>query len=113
MADASRLRLLHPGELNPLQATTSGTGELIRLALDKGVNKIIICVGGSATVDGGCGILQALGVRFLNGAGKVLPAIPRSLVNLDDIDISELDQRIMNAELIFLCDVENTLLGEK
>ena len=64
LADASGIRLLQPHELDPLHATTYGTGELIQHALDKGVSKIIMCIGGSATVDGGTGILQALGIRF-------------------------------------------------
>ena len=70
MADASGLRLLRREEFDPLHATTFGTGELIKCALDQGVNKIIIGIGGSATVDGATGILQALGVRFLDGGGK-------------------------------------------
>ncbi|MEO6456457.1 MAG: glycerate kinase [Ginsengibacter sp.] len=112
LADASGLRLLQPGELDPLHSTTYGTGELIKHALDKGVSKIIMCIGGSATVDGGTGILQALGIRFLNDKKKTLEGLPESLVSLASIDISDLDQRILNCELIILCDVENKLLGE-
>ena len=66
MANASGLRLLQPNELDPLHTNSYGTGELILKALDKGVTKIILCIGGSATVDGGVGILQALGFKFLN-----------------------------------------------
>ncbi len=112
MADASGLRLLKPGELDPWHASSMGTGELIKRALDKGVNRIILCIGGSATVDGGCGILQALGARFIDDRGKILSAIPESLVELAEIDTSSLDKRIFTVELIVLCDVENTLLGE-
>jgi len=112
LADASGIRLIQPQELNPLHATTYGTGELIKMALDKGVNKIIMGIGGSATVDGGSGILQALGIRFLNNENKTLTGLPESLVNLATIDLSGLDKRILNCELIILCDVDNKLLGE-
>jgi glycerate kinase len=112
LADASGLRLLRKNEFNPLRATTFGTGELIRCALDKNVRKIILGVGGSATVDGGVGILQALGVRFLDAKGKVLQNLPEDLIRLEKIDLSGLDKRILRCELIILCDVENPLLGK-
>ena len=113
MADASGLRLLRHEEFDPLHATTFGTGELIRCALDRGVNKIIIGIGGSATVDGATGILQALGVRFLNAGGKILSNLPEDLAGLESIDLSGLDQRISRCTLTVLCDVENSLLGEE
>lgn len=112
MADASGLRLLKPEELNPLQATSFGTGELIIKALDVGVEKIIIGMGGSATVDGGTGILQALGIRFLDKNGEEL-AIPGELTELDTIDLSLLDKRILECEVVILCDVDNMLLGDQ
>jgi glycerate kinase len=111
MADASGLRLLKKEELNPLLASSYGTGELIKYALDKGVNKIILAMGGSATVDGGCGILSALGVTFLDETGNTLPAKPKDLIRMASIDASALDQRIFNCELVILCDVNNLLLG--
>lgn len=111
MADASGLRLLKKCELNPLQASSAGTGELIKLALDRGVNKVIIAMGGSATVDGGCGMLSALGVSFWDEDGKQLQAVPAELVNLSKIDPSGIDARIFNTEIVILCDVENKLLG--
>jgi len=111
MADASGLRLLKKEELNPLLASSCGTGELIRFALDAGVNKIILAMGGSATVDAGCGILSALGAVFLGEAENILPAKPKDLINLARVDISALDQRIFNCELVILCDVNNLLLG--
>jgi glycerate kinase len=111
MADASGLRLLNRDELDPLNASSSGTGELIRLALDKGVDRIIVCLGGSATVDGGCGILHALGIRFLNAEGIILRPVPESLAELAGIDTTRLDQRILTCEVIVLCDVNNSLLG--
>lgn len=112
LAAASGIRLLLPGELNPLHATTYGTGELVRYALNNAVHKILICVGGSATVDGGAGLLQALGMKFLADKNELLTGIPESLAHLVQIDTSEFDGRISNCELIVLCDVENTLLGE-
>lgn len=112
MADASGLRLLNAKELKPLQASSLGTGELISLALDKGVRKIIIGLGGSATVDGGAGILTALGVRFLDTSGNILQGLPENLTNLNTIDASGLDQRIFNCEFTVLCDVDNLLLGD-
>ncbi|MEO6315522.1 MAG: glycerate kinase [Chitinophagaceae bacterium] len=112
MANASGLRLLQQQELNPLGATSFGTGQEIKIALDQGANKIIICMGGSATVDGGCGILQALGIRFLDVSGKDLAGLPRNLINLSSIDLTGLDKRILQAVVIVLCDVDNLLLGE-
>ena len=112
MANASGLRLLRSDELNPLRATSFGTGEQIRIVLDRGVTKIIIGMGGSSTVDGGTGILQALGIRFLNAGGEDLSGLPEALTQLSYIDISELDQRIFQCEIIVLCDVDNFLLGE-
>lgn len=111
MADASGLRLLKSDELDPLHATSHGTGELIKLALNKGVSKIIIAMGGSATADAGTGILNALGARFLNAKGEVLSRMPKSLVDLSVIDLSELDERIYKCSFTVLCDVENKLLG--
>lgn len=113
MADASGIRLLLPDELDPLRSSSFGTGEMIRLALDRGVNKILIGLGGSATVDGGAGILKAIGLRFLDRYGKELSGLPESLSALDYIDISGIDQRILKCEITVLCDVDNSLLGEK
>jgi glycerate kinase len=113
MANASGLRLLEANELNPLLTNTFGTGELIRQALDKGARKIIIGMGGSATVDGGTGILSALGVRFLDADGNLLNAVPAELTRLAAIDRSGLDKRIPDCEIIILCDVDNQLLGDE
>lgn len=112
LANASGIKLLKAGELNPLQATTFGTGELIKDALDKKVRKIILCIGGSATVDGGIGILQALGIKFLDDEGKAIEIIPKNLPVVNLIDVSEFDKRILSCELIIVCDVGNTLLGD-
>jgi len=111
MADASGLRLLKKEELNPMQTSSYGTGELINAALDRGASKIIIAMGGSATVDGGCGILKALGIDFLDKDGKRLKAVPDELLKLVKIDDSGLDRRILHTEIVILCDVNNKLLG--
>ena len=113
MADASGIRLLKPEELSPLRANSYGTGEMISKALDQGVEKIIIGMGGSATVDGGTGILRALGVRFLSADGRELTSLPEDLVELASVDLSALDERILKCEVIVLCDVDNMLLGEQ
>ncbi len=112
LADASGIKFLEPHELDALHASTFGTGELLKHALDKGVSKIIMCIGGSATVDGGTGILEALGIRFLNNKNEILKGLPEGLINLAAIDLSNFDKRILNCELIILCDVKNKLLGE-
>lgn len=113
MAAASGLRLLDNNEYDPLHATSYGTGELMVKALDRGARKIILCVGGSATVDGGCGILQALGVRFLDTRGNDLFGIPENLWALGRLDASRMDKRMLATECTILCDVSNTLLGNK
>lgn len=113
MADASGLRLLKKEELNPLKTSSFGTGELIKSALDNGANKVIIAMGGSATVDGGCGILRALGITFLDADGGNLLTTPEGLTNLAKVDDSKLDPRIADCEIVILCDVNNKLLGEQ
>jgi glycerate kinase len=112
MADSSGIRLLKPEELNPMRANSFGTGEMIIKALDQGVEKIIIGMGGSATVDGGTGILRALGVRFLGADSNELTILPEDLGALATVDLSGLDERIFKCEVIVLCDVDNMLLGD-
>lgn len=112
LADASGIKLLQPHEYDPLHTTTYGTGELIKSALNKGVNKIMLCIGGSATVDAGTGILQALGIKFCDDKGIELTQLPASLKMLAGIDQTQIDTRLRHIELIVLCDVENHLLGE-
>lgn len=111
ISDASGLRLLRKDELNPLKANTMGAGELISAALDKGAQKLIIGVGGTATVDGGTGLLSALGVRFLDEEKNEIKELPSGLMQLKAIDMSGLDQRIQSCEVTVLCDVKNILLG--
>ncbi len=111
LAAASGLRLLKADEYDPLITTTQGTGELIIEALNKYANKIILCIGGSATVDGGTGILKALGIKFFDSERNELNNLPASLSSLAEIDVTGIDKRIGNTEIIILCDVENPLLG--
>jgi len=113
MAAASGLLLVEPGERNPLIATTYGTGELIRHALDMGCRRIIIGIGGSATNDGGAGAMQALGVRLLDDSGNDIGFGGGSLGGLYRIDINNLDPRIKDAEITVACDVDNPLCGPK
>jgi glycerate kinase len=113
LANASGLRLMKPGELSPLHASSFGAGELMKIAMDKKANCILLCIGGSATIDGGTGILRALGIRFLDSKGYVLENMPESLAQLETIDSSHLDDRIKETEIILCCDVKNTLLGDK
>ncbi len=94
-------------------ATTYGVGEAIKEALDKGLRRIIIACGGSASNDAGVGIAQALGTRFLDSKGKELPQGGLALEKLCQIDLSHLDARLHQCEIIALCDVINPLLGPR
>ena len=111
MASASGITLVPPEKLNPLVATTYGTGELIRAALDAGCRKLIVGIGGSATNDGGVGMAQALGARFLDDKGKELPWGGAALARLKQIDVSGLDSRLAECEVIAASDVTNPLVG--
>ena len=111
MAAASGLPLLAPAKLDPRRASTYGTGQLIRAALDFGARRIIIGIGGSATNDGGAGALQALGLRLLDEHGCDLERGGAALGRLDRADRSGLDARLAGTELRVMCDVTNPLLG--
>lgn len=113
MAAASGLMLVPAGERNPLRATSYGTGELIRHALDAGVRHIILGIGGSATVDGGMGMAQALGARFLDKRGESVGLGGGALQRLVKIDLSDLDPRLHDCRIEVACDVDNPLLGER
>ena len=113
MAAASGLPLLTTDERNPLKTTTYGTGELIKDALTRGCQKFIIGLGGSATNDGGCGMAQALGVKFFDKNGNEVGLGGGELSKIDKIDISGIDTRIKNAEFLAACDVDNPLCGDK
>jgi glycerate kinase len=114
MAAASGLAQLAPEERTPASArlaSTRGTGELVRSALDAGVRRLILGLGGSATNDGGSGMLAALGVRFLDLAGAELPPGGAALADLIVIDPSGLDPRLGGVEVEVACDVTNPLTG--
>jgi glycerate kinase len=111
IAAASGLALLGQDERDPLRASTEGTGELIRAALDAGARKIVVALGGSATNDGGSGMLRALGIRFLDSAGAELPAGGAALAQLARIDASGLDPRLRDAGFEVAADVDSPLCG--
>jgi glycerate kinase len=111
MAAASGLLLVPQDKLNPLVATTFGTGQLLRAALDRGCSRIIMGIGGSATNDGGAGMAEALGARFLDAEGKPVPRGGLGLRALDTIDISQLDPRLKSVDIEVACDVNNPLYG--
>lgn len=93
VATASGLALLQPNERDALAATSYGTGELLRAALEASAARVVLGVGGSATVDGGAGILEALGARLLDADGKALPRGGGALQGLARVDVSQLDER--------------------
>jgi glycerate kinase len=110
MAAASGLPLAGPAP-RVWDATTIGTGELLRDALDRGATQIVLGIGGSATNDGGAGALAALGVRFLDAAGADVSPTPAGLRRLDAIDAAGLDPRLADVRIDIACDVVNPLLG--
>ncbi len=111
MAAASGLPMVPPEKRNPLHTTTYGTGELIRDALEQGVRKLTIAIGGSATNDGGMGAMRALGIRFLDGKGKELTGVGSDLARVVDIDVSGLYPAVREAQITVMCDVKNPLTG--
>lgn len=111
MAQASGLALSK--KRNPLHTTTLGTGQLIRHALDQGCRRFIVGIGGSATNDGGMGMAQALGVRFLDARGGEVPPTGAGMGLLERVVLSELDPRVAGSEFRVACDVNNPLFGEK
>ncbi len=111
MAAASGLELVPAAQRDPLITTSWGTGELIRHALDAGVKHIIIGLGGSATNDGGAGMVQALGATLLNAQGNALGHGGGELASLARIDVSKLDPRLKTCRIEVACDVTNPLTG--
>lgn len=111
LATAAGLGLLPGGRPDPLHASTSGVGELVRAALDAGARRLVLGLGGSATTDGGTGMAAALGVRFLDAAGVPLPPGGAPLADLARVDVSGLDPRLRDAEVVVACDVDNPLTG--
>ncbi|HBA73579.1 MAG: glycerate kinase [Geobacteraceae bacterium GWC2_55_20] len=111
MAAASGLVLVAPHLRNPLKTTSYGTGELIKSALDAGIRHLIVGIGGSATNDGGVGMLQALGVKLLDSSDAGIGFGGGCLKELFRIDISGLDPRLKNCRIEAACDVDNPLTG--
>lgn len=101
------------GETNPAITTTYGTGQLILDALARGCTKIIVGLGGSATTDGGCGVADALGVKFYTGDGERFTPVGGDLSEIARIDISGKNPLLSQAEIICMCDVDNPLTGER
>lgn len=112
MAAASGLHLVPPEKRNPLLTTSYGTGELIKLALDLGVESFILGIGGSATNDGGVGMLQALGMQCLDSQDKPIGFGGAELANIVKIDVQQLDPRLQQVHIEVACDVNNPLCGE-
>jgi len=113
MAAASGLELVPAAQRDPLVTTSWGTGELIRHALDSGVKHIIIGIGGSATNDGGAGMVQALGAKLLDKQGQQIGPGGAALEALASIDVRELDKRLADCRIEVACDVTNPLTGKE
>lgn len=112
MAAASGLPLVPEGERNPMNTTSYGTGELIRAALNAGCSKLILGLGGSATNDGGVGMVQALGGIFKDSAGREIGRGGKELSRICSIDLSRLDPRLAKTKIIAASDVQNPLTGK-
>ncbi|CAM4301130.1 glycerate kinase [Vibrio neonatus] len=113
VASASGLDLITPEERNPAVTSTYGTGEIIKEALDLGVSKILLGLGGSATNDAGAGIIHALGGKLLDAEGQLLPAGGLALSKVHTIDLSSVHARCKQVPIILACDVSNPLVGDK
>ncbi len=111
MAQSSGLMLVPPNARNPMHANTYGLGEMIQHALHNGAERIIMGIGGSATNDGGTGMLRALGVRFLNKNGTEISDLPQRLSDIFTINTEGIDSRIHTTPIEVACDVNNPLLG--
>ena len=112
MAAASGIHWVRPKERDVFLASSFGTGQLINAALDRGCDKLIVGLGGSATNDGGMGMMKALGAQFLDQEGVQLTADVRALLQLERIDLRHLDPRLDKTEIVVACDVDNPLCGE-
>jgi glycerate kinase len=111
MARASGLGLIGAGRRDPKRATTRGTGELIRAAAHAGATSLLVCIGGSATIDGGAGMAQAVGIRLLDERGSELPPGGAALVRLARIDATGLDPAVRSCRITAATDVDNPLTG--
>lgn len=113
MSAASGLPLLEPQERNPMLTSTFGTGEMIVDALSRGCRRFLVGIGGSATNDAGMGMLEALGFRFIDKDGKVLPGRGESLSEVVDIDMSHVSPEVKESEFIIACDVDSPFCGPR
>ncbi|UQZ89456.1 glycerate kinase [Deltaproteobacteria bacterium Smac51] len=113
MAAASGLPLIGFDQRDPLRASTFGTGQLLKAVLDAGLTRVILGIGGSATNDGGSGFASALGVRFLDDEGRELPPGGAALARLARVDLSGLDPKVAEMEIMVACDVDNPLCGPR
>ena len=111
MASASGLELVPRARRDVRIATSHGTGELLRAALDAGAERLVLAIGGSATNDGGAGVLQALGVRLLDGQGQALAPGGAALASLASLDLTDLHPRLAAVEVVIAADVDNPLCG--
>lgn len=113
MAQSSGLMRLSTHERNPLLANTYGLGEMILEALNQGAKRLIIAIGGSATNDGGTGMLRALGVKFLDDRGVEIIQLPERLSEIVEIDSKQIDSRLKDIPIEVACDIDNPLLGKQ
>ena len=113
MSAASGLSLVPADRRDPRATSTRGTGELIRAALDAGLHRLVVGIGGSATNDGGAGMARALGIRFLDAARRELPEGGAALARLERIDLLGADPRLAGVEILVACDVDNPLTGPR
>jgi glycerate kinase len=111
MAEASGLKLVSTSELNPMTASSRGTGELILEAVNKGAKKIVLGLGGSATVDGGIGMLKGLGFKLQDTAGEEVPDGGDGLIRVASISSENVEPELLNCEIVIASDVKNPLLG--
>ncbi|NHC46515.1 glycerate kinase [Motilibacter sp. K478] len=111
LADACGLARLPGGAPRPLTASTAGAGLVVRAALDAGCRRVVLGIGGSASTDGGAGLLQALGARLLDASGHELGPGGAALAGLDRLDLSSLHPGLVTAEVVVACDVDNPLTG--
>ena len=113
LARASGLALVGEARRNPLRASSRGTGELVLAAAREGAGEILVCLGGSASTDGGAGIAAALGVRLLDRAGRPVPDGGRGLLELDRVDATGLEQVVRRIRFVVACDVDDPLTGPR
>ena len=113
MSQASGIQYVTKTTRNPLKTTTFGTGELILKALDQGVDRLIIGIGGSATNDGGAGMAQALGAELLDDGGQAIQLGGGNLNQLKQIKVNQIDPRIKKTKIIIASDVTNPLIGKQ